>query len=236
MRLKLRTKNRAQSEKELAFQIAIYADDLAEYPQDVVVGALRYWAKNEKWWPAWAELKALLDARVNRRLALIEALRRVPREPPLEIDNAARSNVAETDPDIWFREIMVPYIRRRLPDRQAAALITAWQVGDSDAIVTVDALNRERKLREMGETAGVSAATDPLTVRCPRCGAPRGQRCRAMLPLSYHALRRVQAHNSGSDARAAEEAARRPADAQAVTSGAAGNAPRCLPQSPRETA
>ena len=44
------------------------------------------------------------------------------------------------------------------------------------------------------------AVTDPLTVRCPRCGAPRGQRCRAMPPQSYHALRRVTAHNSGSAA------------------------------------
>ncbi len=153
LRLKLRTKNRAQSEHELAFQIAIYADDLADYPQDVVVDALRYWAKNEKWWPAWAELKPLLDDRVERRRALIKVLRRVPRSPPPQIDRAREQQEAESDPDIWFWHIMAPYIRRRLPDQRATALITAWQCGDADAIRAVDALNRERKLREAQTSA-----------------------------------------------------------------------------------
>ena len=49
----------------------------------------------------------------------------------------------------------------------------------------------------------MSADIDPLTVHCPRCGAPRGQRCRAMPPQSYHAPRRVLAHtrDGGSEAR-----------------------------------
>lgn len=73
-RLKVTTKSRAESGDDLKLTLAAYAEYLAEYPADVVVDALRWWARNEKWWPAWAELKELLDRRVRRRKALKLAL------------------------------------------------------------------------------------------------------------------------------------------------------------------
>lgn len=75
-RLKVTTKARAEAAEDLALTMAAYAEYLREYPADVVRDALRWWARNEKWWPAWAELKDLLERRVKRRRALAEALRR----------------------------------------------------------------------------------------------------------------------------------------------------------------
>jgi hypothetical protein len=75
LRLKLTTKTRAQDAADLSFQLAVYAEELAAYPEDAVIDALRYWRAREKWWPAWAELKALLDDRVKRRLSLERVLR-----------------------------------------------------------------------------------------------------------------------------------------------------------------
>ncbi len=138
----------------MAFQLAIYADELANYPQDVVIDALRCWAESEQWWPAWAPLKALLDDRVKKRRALRQALRDAPREPPPKTNAPVAEEAAESDPDIWFWHIMVPYIRRRLPDPRATALIDAWQRTDPAAVLAVDALNRERKLREVSTRGG----------------------------------------------------------------------------------
>ena len=61
--------------------MAAYAEYLAEYPADVVIDALRWWARVEKWWPAWSELKELLDRRVIRRKALRKALLAESRKP-----------------------------------------------------------------------------------------------------------------------------------------------------------
>jgi hypothetical protein len=147
LRLKLTTKSRTQSEDELVFQVAVYADELARYPEDVVVDALRYWGSREKWWPAWAELKSLLDDRCERRFALADALRHAPRRAWSD-EPCKGTDVEDADPSIWFWQTMVPYIRQRLPDHRATALVAAWQVGEEDAVFAVSALDRERKLRE----------------------------------------------------------------------------------------
>jgi hypothetical protein len=42
-------------------------------------------------------------------------------------------------------------------------------------------------------------ATGPIAVFCPRCDAPPGEPCLWMEPLSYHAMRRVVAHNAESE-------------------------------------
>ena len=59
--------------------------------------------------------------------------------------------------------------------------------------------------------------TSPLTVFCPRCGARPGEPCMGMEPLSYHAMRRVIAHNAESEARAAAQIQHCAGDVQAVT-------------------
>lgn len=73
-RLRVTTKARAEGADDLRMTMAAYAEYLTEYPADVVVDALRWWARVEKWWPAWAELKELLDRRVLKRKALRKAL------------------------------------------------------------------------------------------------------------------------------------------------------------------
>ncbi|KKM12092.1 hypothetical protein LCGC14_1720340, partial [marine sediment metagenome] len=63
-------------QEDLAALIAIYAEELAEYPLDVVRDACRTWARREKWFPAWADLRALCEERVMKRRDLLMALRR----------------------------------------------------------------------------------------------------------------------------------------------------------------
>jgi len=76
LRLKFKTKARGLSDEEVAFQVQIYTQDLAEYPEDIVVSVLREHSDRDPWWPAWAELKPSLDERVKRRASLLEALRK----------------------------------------------------------------------------------------------------------------------------------------------------------------
>lgn len=73
-RLRVMTKSRSDDTGQLA--AAAYAEELAEYPADIVVSALRHWARTEKWWPSWHELHELLERRFEKRRALQEALRK----------------------------------------------------------------------------------------------------------------------------------------------------------------
>lgn len=73
-RLALLTKSRAEGDDDTKARLVVMADELANYPADVVLDALRYWARTEKFFPAWAELRDLLDRRVQRRKRLRAAL------------------------------------------------------------------------------------------------------------------------------------------------------------------
>ena len=75
-RLKVNTSSRNMSQDDLKAQIAIYAEELTEYPIDVVRDACRWWGKWEKWFPAWAELREICDERVMKRRAILTGLRR----------------------------------------------------------------------------------------------------------------------------------------------------------------
>lgn len=74
-RLRVLTKARAESSDDLESMASIYADEMASYPQDCVVWACRKWARMEKWWPSWSELKELLDRAAKKRFALERVLR-----------------------------------------------------------------------------------------------------------------------------------------------------------------
>jgi hypothetical protein len=78
-RLRMMTKARAEDATDTKFMAAAYMEELTRYPADIVSDALRFWARNEKWWPAWSELRDLLDARVRRRRAMKAALERLAR-------------------------------------------------------------------------------------------------------------------------------------------------------------
>jgi hypothetical protein len=73
-RLRLMTKARAQGDDDQTAVLAIYAEELAEYPADVVVSALRGWAKREVFFPALADLHEACHKASRKRRALAECL------------------------------------------------------------------------------------------------------------------------------------------------------------------
>jgi hypothetical protein len=75
-RMRRLTKARPQDADDLTLMAAAYAEEMAAYPADVIASACRKWAAMEKWWPSWAELKDLLEFRMRRRKAMLEALQR----------------------------------------------------------------------------------------------------------------------------------------------------------------
>ena len=75
-RLKVLTVARATGQDDLVAQIAIYAEELTEYPIDVVRESCRWWAAREKWFPSWTELRDACEERVMKRRAILTGLRR----------------------------------------------------------------------------------------------------------------------------------------------------------------
>ena len=73
-RLRATTISRNTEASDLALTFAAYADALTEYPADVVVDTCRYWGRNEKWWPALAELRSRMDRKFRRRKLLAAAI------------------------------------------------------------------------------------------------------------------------------------------------------------------
>ena len=73
-RLRAMTKAKAEQEDDLKVLAALYSEDLRAYPTDVVVSVIRKWINREKWWPAWSELKAMLDEALRYRSALLKTL------------------------------------------------------------------------------------------------------------------------------------------------------------------
>ena len=73
-RLKMTTVSKAESQEDLNMRLAVYAEELTAYPTDCVVQACRKWTRMEKFFPAWAELKEILDRLARKRLALWRAV------------------------------------------------------------------------------------------------------------------------------------------------------------------
>ena len=73
-KLKLLTAARGVGETDLTLQLAAYADELAQWPADVVREVLERQPRRSKWWPAWAELYDLLSELAAPRNALLAAL------------------------------------------------------------------------------------------------------------------------------------------------------------------
>ena len=72
--MRMRTKGAAEASEDTEMRLALFAADLTAYPADVVIEACRFWGRNEKWFPSWAELREILDRRVQRRRAMRAAL------------------------------------------------------------------------------------------------------------------------------------------------------------------
>jgi hypothetical protein len=74
-KLRILTKVRAESVDDIRATFAIYAQELAEFPADVVRKVLTTQHKISKWWPAWAELEDRLRFYARTRHNLHNALK-----------------------------------------------------------------------------------------------------------------------------------------------------------------
>lgn len=79
-RLRVSTKSRSESADDLVMGFQVMAEECSEYPADVVVWALRGWARSEVFYPALSEIRDRLQRGARRRKALMAAL--VHREAP----------------------------------------------------------------------------------------------------------------------------------------------------------
>lgn len=77
VRLRALTKARAETEQDAQILLTALAEEMAPYPIDIIRDACRKWARMEKFFPAWSELKDMMDFRFNRRKRLEQALAEV---------------------------------------------------------------------------------------------------------------------------------------------------------------
>jgi hypothetical protein len=81
-KLRRMTVSRASDDDDVGLMAAAYIDELSEYPPDVIEAACTRWRNRERWFPAWAELKAECDRLVRGRRDLRSALRKgLPKDP-----------------------------------------------------------------------------------------------------------------------------------------------------------
>lgn len=90
-RLRASTKARSEANDDLAMTFQVLVEECEEYPADVVVWALRSWARREIFFPSLAELRDELQRKSRRRLRLLDALRYGPD------DGVAAARQAERD-------------------------------------------------------------------------------------------------------------------------------------------
>jgi hypothetical protein len=72
--LALLCKSRPEETEDVAARIAIFAGRLGAYPADVALEAIRRWGNSEKWFPAWAELRARCDMLGSKRMVVRDAV------------------------------------------------------------------------------------------------------------------------------------------------------------------
>jgi hypothetical protein len=74
-RLRLLTTWRASSSDEGALIFAVFADELAEWPSDAVLTALKNWPRTHKFWPTLSELLDEVKGLCQMRTELLEIFR-----------------------------------------------------------------------------------------------------------------------------------------------------------------
>jgi len=79
-RLRLMTAAPRDGAGDAEARLAAYVDALAAYPIDIVEETCDAWGRAERWWPAWADLKAELDLRIGWRQQALRALGRIEAE------------------------------------------------------------------------------------------------------------------------------------------------------------
>jgi len=74
--LRLKTASRETDQVDMKMLLATYADELKQYPADVVQKVLSTQHQHSKWWPTWMELQERLNLYTADRRALRRVLER----------------------------------------------------------------------------------------------------------------------------------------------------------------
>jgi hypothetical protein len=72
-RLRTLTAKRAEGEFDLELSVGAITEELAVYPEDIVVDVCRNWARNNKWFPTLSELIAECEVLFDDRRRLLSA-------------------------------------------------------------------------------------------------------------------------------------------------------------------
>jgi len=75
--LREKTVRRNEQETDWKLTLEVWAEDLAPYPADIVLWALRFWRRNERFFPVGNDLQRLIEPKVIERRALMEALEKL---------------------------------------------------------------------------------------------------------------------------------------------------------------
>lgn len=79
LKLRVTTIRRAEEGHDWQLTMEAWLDELRPYPADIVLWALGFWRRCEKFWPTWSEFQMLLDRRVSQRRACMDALEQIGR-------------------------------------------------------------------------------------------------------------------------------------------------------------
>jgi hypothetical protein len=71
------TKASREAGHDWSIGLDVMLDELSTYPADLVLWAIRFWRRNEKWWPTPSELHGLIERRNCGRKAIMDGLRRL---------------------------------------------------------------------------------------------------------------------------------------------------------------
>lgn len=77
-----------RSEAQWRIVIEDYAEDLAEYPSDILRAAVTQYRREGKWWPKVSEIRALADPELGRRQSMRHRLRVLAATPVPEPEPA----------------------------------------------------------------------------------------------------------------------------------------------------
>lgn len=83
--LRARTKARAQDAESAALTSASYAVWLGDYPFEIAEKVCEDWARNNVFWPAWADLQRTLDRLAAPKLAIRKALNDALKPPAAKL-------------------------------------------------------------------------------------------------------------------------------------------------------
>lgn len=167
--LERKTVGAKQGDDDQRLRGVAYANDLAQYPADVIRAACRRWADCSRWWPAWADLKRECDRLAAKRIAehgaIEDALRRLttPARPQIEaqkplptLQERLRTAVtlrrqALDDRTAARYEVQLAGIEKRPPEKWAKDTI-AQQLAEQQA--------RAEEYRRLAEDSAAGPAPD----------------------------------------------------------------------------